>query len=415
MCEFCGNDKDIIFPFQLSKCQRCEGEPSLLAAGLGGSRAPSPRLSVPLTWKDWKIPKPRRLQRALCQGRKDGEGGEGLGLEVDQGVSSGEQKEPRENAEERQEQGGIFQTLNPGKLFKALSRSKGNKEEQEMSGWTESEREEGKEYDKGGEERGKDLCEEVCSEERAKSRERGDGHARREKVSLLKALHIDRLKKRTSKRDGMDSDSETCSSTESLDEVGTGQERKGRWKMSGLMGLTKGFSKRESEDERKTEVKVEERNEESEKRLLDEEGGTEEEGRAGNEAEEDDEMPDKGKKEAAKTVESSAEKVEKFTLMKQLKSHQLSAIFSRERSRREEDKSQESDGKSELDAEEEGKEVTANKTKANWRGRRTRKARRVTRGRKTKDGAEKESKEEGGVKNEMIDCAERDGGQEEKQ
>ncbi|KAK2907966.1 run domain Beclin-1-interacting and cysteine-rich domain-containing protein isoform X2 [Channa argus] len=25
VCEFCGNDKDIIFPFQLNKCQRCEG------------------------------------------------------------------------------------------------------------------------------------------------------------------------------------------------------------------------------------------------------------------------------------------------------------------------------------------------------------------------------------------------------
>uniref|UniRef100_A0A3Q3GJ59 Rubicon Homology domain-containing protein n=1 Tax=Labrus bergylta TaxID=56723 RepID=A0A3Q3GJ59_9LABR len=24
VCEFCGNDKDIIFPFQLNKCQRCE-------------------------------------------------------------------------------------------------------------------------------------------------------------------------------------------------------------------------------------------------------------------------------------------------------------------------------------------------------------------------------------------------------
>ncbi|XP_035772509.1 run domain Beclin-1-interacting and cysteine-rich domain-containing protein-like, partial [Neolamprologus brichardi] len=34
VCEFCGNDKDIIFPFHLSKCQRCEGEPSLLVAGL---------------------------------------------------------------------------------------------------------------------------------------------------------------------------------------------------------------------------------------------------------------------------------------------------------------------------------------------------------------------------------------------
>ncbi|KAI4901555.1 hypothetical protein NFI96_000327 [Prochilodus magdalenae] len=24
VCEFCGNDKDIIFPYELNKCQRCE-------------------------------------------------------------------------------------------------------------------------------------------------------------------------------------------------------------------------------------------------------------------------------------------------------------------------------------------------------------------------------------------------------
>lgn len=26
ICEFCGNDKDIIFPYELSKCLRCEGQ-----------------------------------------------------------------------------------------------------------------------------------------------------------------------------------------------------------------------------------------------------------------------------------------------------------------------------------------------------------------------------------------------------
>ncbi|KAI5086010.1 run domain Beclin-1-interacting and cysteine-rich domain-containing protein isoform X1, partial [Silurus meridionalis] len=24
VCEFCGNDKDIIFPFELNKCRRCD-------------------------------------------------------------------------------------------------------------------------------------------------------------------------------------------------------------------------------------------------------------------------------------------------------------------------------------------------------------------------------------------------------
>lgn len=411
MCEFCGNDKDIIFPFQLSKCQRCEGEPSLLAAGLGGSRAPSPRLSIPLTWRDWKIPKPRRLARALCQDRREGEGGEeDLELDLGQGVNSGEREESRDKAEARQEKGGIFQTLTSEKLLKALSRSKGNEEEQEMTGGTESEKEEEEERDKGGEERGKNQCEEVYSKERAKSKERGDGHTRREKVNLLKVLHIDRLKKSISKRDGRDSDSETCSSMESLDEVGMGQERKGRQKMSGLMSLTRGFSKREIKDGRKTEVKGEERDEESEKRLLDKGGGTEEEGEAGKEAEENDEMPDKGKKEATETVESGAERVEKFAIMKLLKHHQLSAIFSREKSGRE-DKSGESDVKRELDTEEEGKQEPADKTQTNWRTRKTRKARRVTRGRNIREGAAKESKTEG-ERDDIIDCAEGDGGQE---
>lgn len=187
MCEFCSNDKDIIFPFQLNKCQRCEGEPFLL---LGGSRAPLSRLAIPLTWRDWKISKPRRLARVLLQDRKDGEGGEeDVELDVDQGT-----------AEERQGRGKTFQAFTPGKLVKAFSRSKGNKEEQEMTGGTESEREKETKCCRG-EEGGNGQYGEVHSKKMANSKERGDGHARRYKVNLLKVLHIDRLKKNISKGD----------------------------------------------------------------------------------------------------------------------------------------------------------------------------------------------------------------------
>lgn len=76
MCEFCNNEKDIIFPFQLHKCQRCEGEHALLGPGLVGSRGPLPRPSFPLTWRDWLISKPRRLSNVLSRDMREGEGGE---------------------------------------------------------------------------------------------------------------------------------------------------------------------------------------------------------------------------------------------------------------------------------------------------------------------------------------------------
>lgn len=401
MCEFCNNDKDIIFPFQLNKCQRCEGEPSLLVAGLGGPRAPSPRPSFPLTWKDWKISKPRRLARALYQDRREGEGGEeDLQLDVGQGAKCREDR--GETAEERQGRGGIFQALAPGKLVKAFSRRKGNEEEQELTGGTESEREEETKC-KAGEEGGNGQ------QERAKSKGKGDGHARREKVNLLKVLRIDRLKKSNSKGDRRDSDSETCSSLESLDEVG--QERKGRWKVSGLSSLAKGFTKRETEDEGKTEVKEEE----SDKRYLEKVTGTEEERKARREAEEDDEISDKGQTEAAETAKPDAEKAEKFMLMKLPKPRQLSAVFSRGRSGVEEDRRGESDGKREADTEEEGQQEPAVITRTNWRGRKTRKARRVNRGRKIREGTVQESQTESGESAEIDDvdyCTERGGGQE---
>lgn len=390
MCEFCGNDKDIIFPFQLSKCQRCEGEPSLLVAGLGSYRAPSPsrRPSIPLTWRDWKISKPRRLAKALSKDRREGEGGEeDLELKLKQEENSAKQKESRDTTEEE-----ISQAFSLGKLVKAFSRHKDSEEEEEITG--------GEECDRGREERRNSQSGEVCSKERANSKEREDGHARREKLNLLKVLHIDRLKKSVSKRD---SDSETCSSMESLDEAGTGKASKGRWKMSGFASLAKSFSKRDSEDEQKREVKEEEIDAESERRLLGKGGGTVEEGNAEIEVQEDDEMPDEGKKGAAEKTESGAENVEKCEVKKR---HQGSAVRSRKRSRLDEDSGGGSDGKRELDTEEEGQKPAV-ETQSNWRARRTRKARRDTRGRQKREGAERATKKEGGERAEsddVIDC-----------
>ncbi|KAI3368693.1 hypothetical protein L3Q82_025687 [Scortum barcoo] len=314
-----------------------------------GSRAPSPRPSFPFTWKDWKIAKPRRLERALYQDRKEGEGGE-EDLELDQGPKCGEKEE--DAAEVRQGRRGIFQVFVPGKLVKAFSRSKGNEDEQEMTGETETEEE--TKCDEGREEGGNDQ------QERLRSKERGDGHARREKVNLLKVLHIDRLKKSISKGDRRDSDSETCSSLESLDEVG--QERKRRWKVPGLARVGKSFTKKEAEDEAKTEVK------ESEIKHLEKVTETDEEGKARRESEKGDEISDKGQTEAAETAKPGAETTEKFTLMKLPKPHQLSAIVSGGRSRGEEDRSAESGGKREVDAEEEGQQKPAVITRTNWRG-----------------------------------------------
>ncbi|KAJ8374255.1 hypothetical protein SKAU_G00048350 [Synaphobranchus kaupii] len=58
VCEFCGNDKDIIFPFELKKCQRCEGELPLLAGGTPPSHS----------WRDWKFPLPGQCRKEEVQG-----------------------------------------------------------------------------------------------------------------------------------------------------------------------------------------------------------------------------------------------------------------------------------------------------------------------------------------------------------
>lgn len=370
MCEFCGNDKDIIFPFQLNKCQRCEGEPSLLVAGLGGIRAPSPRHSISLTWRDWKISKPRRLALVLSQDRKEGEGGE-EDLEPDVGQRGKNDKEGGDMTGGTQEKEG-FHAPTPGKPVEEFPRNIGSEEEQEMTGGTESETEE----------------EKMHSKQRAGRKESGDGHAKRDKVNLLKALHIDRLKRGISKGDRRESDSE---SVESQDEVA--YERKHLWKVSRLLTFSKGFSKREMEDEVKTGVK------EEEQRFL--KKVTQEEGKG---AEDSDEISDQGQ--TAEVQKPGAESGDKFKFAKLLKPQRLSAAFSRGKSKGEEDRSVDSDSKREMVAEKEKPAVLNQNT---WRGRKTRRARRITRGRKIREGSETESKAEGGDSAETDDADNEEG------
>lgn len=373
MCEFCGNDKDIIFPFQLNKCQRCEGEPSLLA-GLGGLRTLSPRPPTALSWRDWKFSNPRRLERELTQDRRAGEGGEDLAVEegscegVDE-LRSREQEEMGDTGvelidrtEARQESRGMFHSFTPGRLMR-----RGAEEEEE------------EELNKRVEESRKDECVEVYSDERARCEKDGNGQKRRENVSLLKVLHIDRLTKSISTRDRRESsasDSETRGSSESLEEVGIGKDRKNLLKLSSFEKIAKGFLKRAVEGERKSKMKEEECEE-----VLQEKGKeTVREGKV------KDETPDKGEGEdGTGKMESGVLKQEKFPFMKLLKPHQLSSIFSRERSRAEGDVGEESGCVREVDAGEEGQKEAAVTTAPNWRARRSRNARRLSRGRREKE------------------------------
>lgn len=395
MCEFCSNDKDIIFPFQLNKCQRCEGEPPLPAAGLGGIRAPALRPPAPLTWRDWKISKPRRLAKALYQDRREGEGGEGV---TERGVQCGVREERGDASGERQGRGGLFQVLfGPGKQAKAFSASKSNEEEQQLLGGTDSAREELMGAGEGGEEGGNGQ--EYCKE-RGKGEGRGDGH---KQVDLLKVLHADRIED-VVKDDTRGSDSETHSSTESLDEVEP--ERKGLRR--GLASLAMGFFKRAREGEQKTEVKEEG----SEKSCLEKEAGCEDKVSVSTEGDGGKAILDEGHKHTAEREMSGAENKEKLTAGKP---HRLLAVFPRGRSKGEEERSGESAGKSEVDSEEEELPEGAVVTRTYWRGRKTRKAMRATGGRKVGRGAEKASKTASGEIEEMhdADCGlESGGGQE---
>lgn len=203
MCEFCGNEKDIIFPFQLHKCQRCEGEHAPLGAGLGGPRSPFRRPSLPHIWRDWK---PRRLSNVLLRDMREGEGGE----------------EASDDSKSR----GPYQVSTDG--------SKGDVEEQEEAG--------GGALEVGGETREKGGEKGGGRYRRKLGAMLGDRRVRRE-ANLLKTLHIDRLKKSFSKGD---SDSESMESPEE-----TAQERKHLWNVPKLMVFPKRNRKDEGIEEEK--------------------------------------------------------------------------------------------------------------------------------------------------------------------
>lgn len=344
VCEFCGNDKDIIFPFQLSKCQRCEGEPS--------TRAPSAHISFPLNWKNWKISNPRRLAKILQRDREEGEGGEEdiqLGSDQEDGTW---EEEWRDFDDLSLDKGGVRQTA--GKAIYAVPWIIVNEDEQEMSGSSESQREEKVQPEEGGD----DLH--VHSKEKNNHRESGDKHPKREHFNLLTVLKGGRFKKNAIKHDRSDND--TCSSRESLDKVG--QEGSGRRTALAMASRVRGFSKLEKEDESETEPKEESANREFIKRSSEKGGRTEEEQKAQSGADGETLQP------------------EQVAAVKLPPPHQLTVVFSNERSRGEEDgQSSESNGNSEMKTEEHRVDPVG-AARPNWRMNKTRKARRESRGRK---------------------------------
>lgn len=338
MCEFCGNDKDIIFPFQLSKCQRCEGEPS--------TRAPSSRVSFPLNWRDWKISHPRRLAKVLQKDRREGEGGE-----EDIGLGSDQEDETEDL---RPDRGRVFATS--GETMNAFPQIVVIEDKQEMAR-SSSEGEEKMQGKEGGEEQ-------RVHKKEDNHRETTDKSAKRENVDLLKILKIGRLKKNVAKQD-RSSENETWSSRDSLDKVG--QEGKGRRMVLGFTGRVRRFAKLGNEDGGEAEPKKEAGNGENIKRSLEKGEGREEEQKAEAEA------------------ENETSKPEKLAAMKLLQPRQQVVSLSKERSGGEKDEhSDEKDLKGELKCEE-GQVDPEGPAQPKWRNSKTRKARRVSRGRKMRE------------------------------
>lgn len=322
MCEFCGNDKDIIFPFQLHKCQRCEGEHALLGAGPGGFRSPSPRPSIPHNWRDWKISKPRRLSDILSRDMREGEGGE-------------------EEASDKNKSGGMSQASADGSKFDVG--------EQEEAG--------GEKHEKGEEEGGGGHRRKVY---RKLGAVLGDRRPWRE-GNLLKTLHIDRLKNSFSKGD---SDSEGTESPED-----TTQERKHFWNVPKLTVFTKSVPKKDRKDEGIKEEKKD---------------------REGRELAEDSKVSDK----SPETGRSREENLPKL-----FRGQNMSLLSRGGTEEEEEDISGESEGKTEIGAQEGGATIITRKT---WRGCKTRRAQRITRGREIRDQTERENKTGGGASTERV-------------
>uniref|UniRef100_A0A4W5KJM5 Rubicon Homology domain-containing protein n=1 Tax=Hucho hucho TaxID=62062 RepID=A0A4W5KJM5_9TELE len=249
VCEFCGNDKDIIFPFQLNKCTCCEGEPPLLVGGLGVPRAPSPSPFLSPSWRNWKF---RRLARALSQDKREGEGGEEEGEEESEAREEKEkwtgerEKERRTEGETRR----LFTAFQHGTLAKAFW-SKGTEDNE---GGQEGEREGKTQTGKGMEEEGKFETEEVENKER-EDREDCEGsaeeHVKKEKGNLFKALGVSKLTNTFSKDKGSrEREREKQGDAEGTEK----EERRGLWKVPGVGRLAKAFSKEELESEEKREV-----------------------------------------------------------------------------------------------------------------------------------------------------------------
>ncbi|KAM9761996.1 run domain Beclin-1-interacting and cysteine-rich domain-containing protein isoform 2-T2 [Menidia menidia] len=377
VCEFCGNDKDIIFPFQLSKCQRCEGEPP--------PRAPS---SFAVSWKNWKIPNPRRLAKVLSRDRREGEGGEDhIQPGADREVTSGEQKEAREKgAEELKETaeasdgGGMFQTSTPGKLATAVPWRKSDEEGKEMAGSVEVVGE----WEWVEEVEGRDSRRASVRTEGDRSEGSGDERTRREKGNFLKVLQMDKLKKSILERDRRGS--ETCSSMESLDEAGA--VRKGPRMVPGFVSRVRSLVKKGNREEK--ELKEETKNEECPKISSEGEEGTKPE----------------GKDQTGRDGETTT--LEKFRIRKFLRPHQRPSVFSKGRTKAEEDGGSGEGTDSEGGREQEGRKESALPARMNWRARKTRNARRVSRGKKMKEGGQGE--EAGGEDTEKDDRGHRSEG-----
>uniref|UniRef100_A0A674AQ40 Rubicon Homology domain-containing protein n=1 Tax=Salmo trutta TaxID=8032 RepID=A0A674AQ40_SALTR len=245
VCEFCGNDKDIIFPFQLNKCTCCEGEPPLLVGGLGVPRAPSPFLSP--SWRNWKF---RRLARALSQDKREGEGGEEEGEEESE-AREDEEKWTGEREKERRRTEGetrrLFTAFQHRTLAKAFWNKEKEEDEEELEGGQEGDGEGETQTGKGMEEEGKFVTEEVENREkevREDSEGSAEGHVKKEKGNLFKALGVSKLTNTFSKDKGSrEREKEKQGDAEGTEK----EERRGLWKVPGVGRLAKAFSKGEVE------------------------------------------------------------------------------------------------------------------------------------------------------------------------
>lgn len=268
----------------------------------------------------------------LQRDRREGEGGE---EDVQLGSDREDETEELWDSDYlRPDRGGATS----GETISAFPQIVVNEEEQEMAG-SSSQVEEKMQGKEGGEEQ-------RVHKNKENYRETTEKPAKRENVDLLKILKMGRIKKNDAKPN-QSSENETCSSRDSLDKVG--QEVKGGRMVLTLTGRVRRFSK------------------------LGSEGGGEAKEEAGNE------------EFIKRSLEKEEEQKTKATAMKLLQPRQLVAVLSEEGSGGGKDEhGDESDWKSEMKREE-GQVDPEGAAQPKWRNSKTRKARRVSRGRKMRE------------------------------